>query len=71
MTLEELQNIFAKAEVGVYAERMYSYYMISERNRGTGVVAHNNLESLVPLLEGYDFTGYDNGCPRFQKPEIK
>ena len=59
MTLTEIQDIFSKSEVTHFGGNLfYNYYLLGNRNRGGGVVDPRNLESMVALLENYEFFEY-------------
>jgi len=63
MTLTEIQDIFAQAEV-MFVDRtapLYQYYLFTDTHRSGGVVDPKNLVSLISVLENYEFKEYAPG----------
>jgi hypothetical protein len=73
MTLEELKDIFSKAEATISGRGfppVYQYYHFTKRNRSAGVVATDGIESLVEILENFKFKEYaPGGIPVFVEIE--
>jgi hypothetical protein len=73
MTLDEIKDIFSKAEVIIPsrgAPPVYQYYHFTKTNRGTSVVRADSLESTVESLENFKFKEYaPGGVPVFVEIE--
>lgn len=75
MTLNEITEIFNKAETQTHAgDVLYVFYTFQNANgegRGATVIDPRNLHELETTLEGYDFREYAPGqIPVFVKREV-
>ena len=73
MTVEELREIFNKAEIVTFGHGtppMYQYYHFTKQNRGASVVAVDGVSGLIDTLANFRFTEYaPTGIPVFVEIE--
>jgi len=74
MTLEELREIFSKAEIIPVPQGeppMYQFYTFTSKNRGASVVAPNGIDDLLEPLANFKFHEYaPGGIPVFVEIEM-
>ena len=72
MTLTELEHIFrhqTTASKDYTPPNELEYWVFNGFEKARCIVAHDNIASIIPLLEGYEFEGYRDKSPTFIKPE--
>jgi hypothetical protein len=73
MTLDDLKHIFRfqTTATDTYVPNGKLEYMLFEGNsRIAGSVAVEEIESLIVLLDNFQFDGYRDKTPLFIKPEV-
>ena len=73
MTHDELKHIFrfqTTAEEDYVPPEQVDYLLVDGQTRITQTHDVKKLETIIPLIEGYEFEGYRDRMPVFIKPEV-